>query len=96
MRRRRVLSVSQSLKLTGPANVARSSKCTIKEVCCIFMYFFLCILDNFSLDAVMNKCFSANITPSPPLMSPSSAFKACHPKVKSFYFAADGVDDMNR
>ncbi|XP_026217085.1 connector enhancer of kinase suppressor of ras 2 isoform X2 [Anabas testudineus] len=24
------------------------------------------------------------------------AFKACHPKVKSFYFAADGVDDMNR
>lgn len=27
---------------------------------------------------------------------PSSAFKACHPKVKSFYFAADGVDDMNR
>lgn len=26
----------------------------------------------------------------------SSAFKACHPKVKSFYFAADGVDDMNR
>uniref|UniRef100_A0A3B3HB70 Connector enhancer of kinase suppressor of Ras 2 n=1 Tax=Oryzias latipes TaxID=8090 RepID=A0A3B3HB70_ORYLA len=23
------------------------------------------------------------------------AFKACHPKVKSFYFAADGVDDMN-
>ena len=25
-----------------------------------------------------------------------SAFKACHPKVKSFYFAADGVDDMNR
>lgn len=25
-----------------------------------------------------------------------SAFKACHPKIKSFYFAADGVDDMNR
>ncbi|XP_059380796.1 connector enhancer of kinase suppressor of ras 2-like isoform X10 [Carassius carassius] len=24
------------------------------------------------------------------------AFKACHPKIKSFYFAADGVDDMNR
>ncbi|XP_061522835.1 LOW QUALITY PROTEIN: connector enhancer of kinase suppressor of ras 2 [Phycodurus eques] len=24
------------------------------------------------------------------------AFKACHPKVKSFFFAADGVDDMNR
>ncbi|XP_075903743.1 connector enhancer of kinase suppressor of ras 2 [Nelusetta ayraudi] len=24
------------------------------------------------------------------------AFKACHPKVKSFYFAAEGVDDMNR
>ncbi|XP_016385548.1 connector enhancer of kinase suppressor of ras 2-like isoform X10 [Sinocyclocheilus rhinocerous] len=24
------------------------------------------------------------------------AFKACHPKIKSFYFAADSVDDMNR
>ncbi|XP_062867267.1 connector enhancer of kinase suppressor of ras 2 [Trichomycterus rosablanca] len=24
------------------------------------------------------------------------AFKACHPKIKSFYFAADNVDDMNR
>uniref|UniRef100_A0A8C9SFA3 Connector enhancer of kinase suppressor of Ras 2 n=1 Tax=Scleropages formosus TaxID=113540 RepID=A0A8C9SFA3_SCLFO len=24
------------------------------------------------------------------------AFKACHPKIKSFYFAADGLDDMNR
>ncbi|XP_036380847.1 connector enhancer of kinase suppressor of ras 2-like [Megalops cyprinoides] len=24
------------------------------------------------------------------------AFKACHPKIKSFYFAADGMDDMNR
>ncbi|XP_008306541.1 connector enhancer of kinase suppressor of ras 2 [Cynoglossus semilaevis] len=24
------------------------------------------------------------------------AFKACHPKIKSFYFAADRVDDMNR
>uniref|UniRef100_A0A8B9KY06 Connector enhancer of kinase suppressor of Ras 2a n=1 Tax=Astyanax mexicanus TaxID=7994 RepID=A0A8B9KY06_ASTMX len=24
------------------------------------------------------------------------AFKACHPKIKSFFFAADGVDDMNR
>ncbi|XP_019740331.1 connector enhancer of kinase suppressor of ras 2 isoform X3 [Hippocampus comes] len=24
------------------------------------------------------------------------AFKACHPKVKSFFFASDGVDDMNR
>uniref|UniRef100_A0AAZ3SEP2 Connector enhancer of kinase suppressor of Ras 2b n=1 Tax=Oncorhynchus tshawytscha TaxID=74940 RepID=A0AAZ3SEP2_ONCTS len=23
------------------------------------------------------------------------AFKACHPKIKSFYFAADNVDDMN-
>uniref|UniRef100_A0A8D0CGV1 Connector enhancer of kinase suppressor of Ras 2 n=1 Tax=Scleropages formosus TaxID=113540 RepID=A0A8D0CGV1_SCLFO len=23
------------------------------------------------------------------------AFKACHPKIKSFYFAADSVDDMN-
>ncbi|KAL1006222.1 hypothetical protein UPYG_G00069450 [Umbra pygmaea] len=25
-----------------------------------------------------------------------NAFKACHPKVKSFYFAAEGVDEMNR
>uniref|UniRef100_A0A8C1L9R8 Connector enhancer of kinase suppressor of Ras 2b n=1 Tax=Cyprinus carpio TaxID=7962 RepID=A0A8C1L9R8_CYPCA len=24
------------------------------------------------------------------------AFKACHPKIKSFYFAADNMDDMNR
>ncbi|XP_069617582.1 connector enhancer of kinase suppressor of ras 2 isoform X6 [Ranitomeya imitator] len=24
------------------------------------------------------------------------AFKACHPKIKSFYFAADNLDDMNR
>uniref|UniRef100_A0AAY4AAB7 Connector enhancer of kinase suppressor of ras 2 n=1 Tax=Denticeps clupeoides TaxID=299321 RepID=A0AAY4AAB7_9TELE len=24
------------------------------------------------------------------------AFKACHPKIKSFYFAADSVDDMTR
>uniref|UniRef100_A0A8C8MIM5 Connector enhancer of kinase suppressor of Ras 2b n=1 Tax=Oncorhynchus tshawytscha TaxID=74940 RepID=A0A8C8MIM5_ONCTS len=24
------------------------------------------------------------------------AFKACHPKIKSFYFAADNADDMNR
>ncbi|XP_018417937.1 PREDICTED: connector enhancer of kinase suppressor of ras 2 isoform X4 [Nanorana parkeri] len=24
------------------------------------------------------------------------AFKACHPKIKSFYFAADSLDDMNR
>ncbi|XP_043928213.1 connector enhancer of kinase suppressor of ras 2 isoform X3 [Protopterus annectens] len=24
------------------------------------------------------------------------AFKACHPKIKSFYFAADKLDDMNR
>ncbi|XP_028818853.1 connector enhancer of kinase suppressor of ras 2 isoform X1 [Denticeps clupeoides] len=24
------------------------------------------------------------------------AFKACHPKIKNFYFAADSVDDMNR
>ncbi|XP_030637755.1 connector enhancer of kinase suppressor of ras 2 [Chanos chanos] len=24
------------------------------------------------------------------------AFKACHPKIKNFYFAADNVDDMNR
>ncbi|XP_077150730.1 connector enhancer of kinase suppressor of ras 2 isoform X7 [Ranitomeya variabilis] len=24
------------------------------------------------------------------------AFKACHPKIKSFYFAADNSDDMNR
>ncbi|XP_051960142.1 connector enhancer of kinase suppressor of ras 2 isoform X2 [Xyrauchen texanus] len=24
------------------------------------------------------------------------AFKTCHPKIKSFYFAADNVDDMNR
>ncbi|KAI1903157.1 hypothetical protein AGOR_G00024320 [Albula goreensis] len=24
------------------------------------------------------------------------AFKACHPKIKSFYFAADSMDDMNR
>ncbi|XP_046906407.1 connector enhancer of kinase suppressor of ras 2-like [Hypomesus transpacificus] len=24
------------------------------------------------------------------------AFKACHPKIKSFYFAAENVDDMNR
>ncbi|XP_029925332.1 connector enhancer of kinase suppressor of ras 2-like isoform X2 [Myripristis murdjan] len=24
------------------------------------------------------------------------AFKACHPKIKSFYFAADNVDDMSR
>ncbi|XP_056302816.1 connector enhancer of kinase suppressor of ras 2 [Danio aesculapii] len=24
------------------------------------------------------------------------AFKACHPKIKSFYFAADNVEDMNR
>lgn len=30
------------------------------------------------------------------LCSLRSAFKACHPKIKSFYFAADGVDDMNR
>lgn len=30
------------------------------------------------------------------LHSLRSAFKACHPKIKSFYFAADGVDDMNR
>lgn len=30
------------------------------------------------------------------LYSFPSAFKACHPKIKSFYFAADGVDDMNR
>lgn len=30
------------------------------------------------------------------LCSQRSAFKACHPKIKSFYFAADGVDDMNR
>lgn len=30
------------------------------------------------------------------LCSLCSAFKACHPKIKSFYFAADGVDDMNR
>ncbi len=30
------------------------------------------------------------------LRSLCSAFKACHPKIKSFYFAADGVDDMNR
>lgn len=58
--------------------------------------YFLFTLVKCSLHAVMNKCFSANITPSPPLISPSSAFKACHPKVKSFYFAADGVDDMNR
>lgn len=48
------------------------------------------------VDALANKCLAAKITPS---VSPScicSAFKACHPKVKSFYFAADGVDDMNR
>lgn len=25
-----------------------------------------------------------------------SAFKACHPKIKSFYFAAEHLDDMNR
>jgi len=24
------------------------------------------------------------------------AFKACHPKIKSFYFAAEHLDDMNR
>ncbi|MGH0153528.1 UNVERIFIED_CONTAM: hypothetical protein FKN15_024713 [Acipenser sinensis] len=30
------------------------------------------------------------------LSTTNSAFKACHPKIKSFYFAADGVDDMNR
>uniref|UniRef100_A0A4W3IJP0 Connector enhancer of kinase suppressor of Ras 2 n=1 Tax=Callorhinchus milii TaxID=7868 RepID=A0A4W3IJP0_CALMI len=24
------------------------------------------------------------------------AFKACHPKIKSFYFAADNMDDMNK
>lgn len=25
-----------------------------------------------------------------------SAFKACHPKIKTFYFAAENVDDMSR
>lgn len=27
---------------------------------------------------------------------PFSAFKACHPKIKTFYFAAENVDDMSR
>lgn len=25
-----------------------------------------------------------------------SAFKACHPKIKSFYFATDCLEEMNR
>lgn len=44
------------------------------------------------VDIVKEKRFDFD----PVLFSCPSAFKACHPKIKSFYFAADGVDDMNR
>lgn len=93
MRRRRDSSVFQSLRSTGPANAARSSKCMTKAAYCTFMCGSSCMC---GVDALAYKCSAAEITPS---VSPSclcSAFKACHPKVKSFYFAADGVDDMNR
>lgn len=58
------------------------------QVSCIYM----CMYVQFTC-SWMYECVPAckNNT-----LYPSSAFKACHPKVKSFYFAADGVDDMNR
>lgn len=30
------------------------------------------------------------------VFSPRSAFKACHPKIKSFFFATDCLEEMNR
>ena len=54
---------------------------------------FMCLHVQFY--ALLYTCFPAQITHLI-LSYLSSAFKACHPKVKSFYFAADGVDDMNR
>lgn len=97
MRKQRVLSVFQSLRSTGPANAARSSKCSMKTVhmgtvhTCTYRLLYL----KFIWHCVMNELVLQNISPSsPPHLF--SAFKACHPKVKSFYFAADGVDDMNR
>lgn len=33
---------------------------------------------------------------SPSLLTDCSAFKACHPKIKSFFFATDCLEEMNR
>lgn len=93
MRRRRVSSVSRSLRSTGPVNVARSSECLMRSRRRTFAVF---VSTCGFYVAVMNKRWPAkNNSPLLPSLL-SSAFKACHPKVKSFYFAADGVDDMNR
>lgn len=86
MKKRRVLWVFQSLRSTGPANVERSSKCLQK--CDLFLIYVLAFSPHVQLTW---RCSCRNNS-----LCLSSAFKACHPKVKSFYFAADGVDDMNR
>lgn len=84
MRKPRVSSVFQSLRSIGPANVARSSECLFQTVPHKYSPARL-------PRPLLPSCTVSLFVPSLP-----SAFKACHPKVKSFYFAAEGVDDMNR
>lgn len=86
MRRQKASSVFLSLRLTVPANVEKSSKC-LRKAASVHVYV---LFSSCSALECMKMCSKNNS------LCLSSAFKACHPKVKSFYFAADGVDDMNR